>query len=104
MPARPESFRLPAENLIPDSACTTCSISKNVPKKLYDKCIVFMGAIAYGDSSHEGRTFNTACFLLPPFQGEIKPSVMRVVVDLNNSIAPAHEAFVRGPISFFLSR
>jgi hypothetical protein len=30
----------------------------------------------------EEGNFNTACFLLPPFQGEIKPPAMRVVVDL----------------------
>jgi hypothetical protein len=29
----------------------------------------------------EGNS-NTACFLFPPFQGEIKPPAMRVVVDL----------------------
>ncbi len=30
--------------------------------------------------SQEGNS-NTPCFLLPPFQGEIKPPAMRVVVD-----------------------
>jgi len=29
----------------------------------------------------EGNS-NTRCFLIPPFQGEIKPPAMRVVVDL----------------------
>jgi len=29
----------------------------------------------------EEGNLNTACFLFPPFQGEIKPPAMRVVVD-----------------------
>jgi hypothetical protein len=33
-----------------------------------------------GFNPEEGNS-NTACFLLPPFQGEIKPPAMRVVVD-----------------------
>jgi len=30
--------------------------------------------------SQEGNS-NTPCFLIPPFQGEIKPPALRVVVD-----------------------
>ena len=41
-----------------------------------------MKTIAIGDGFHEEGNFNAACFLLPPFQGEIQPPAMRVVVDL----------------------
>jgi hypothetical protein len=46
-----------------------------------------MKTIAYGDGFHEEGNFNTACFLLPPFQGEIKPPAMRMVVDLKRTAA-----------------
>jgi hypothetical protein len=43
--------------------------------------------------SQEGNS-NTPCFLLPPFQGEIKPPAMRVVVDFRMQIGRAKRHFI----------
>jgi hypothetical protein len=46
--------------------------------------IVFRKPSPMGMVSQEGNS-NTPCFLLPPFQGEIRLPAMRVVVDLPDS-------------------
>jgi len=67
----------------------------------YRSFIVFMKTIAIGDAFHEEGNLNTACFLLPPFQGEIKPPAMRVFVDLICMYGVMVETAARKPIGIF---
>jgi hypothetical protein len=57
------------------SACVTDEIAA-----IRQADIVFRKPSPMAIVSQEGSS-NTPCFLLPPFQGEIKPAAMRVVVD-----------------------
>jgi hypothetical protein len=58
------------------------------PKVIFQRItpfIVFRKSSPMAMVPQEGNS-NTPCFLLPPFQGEIKPPAMRVVVDFTSGI------------------